>query len=161
MKPLPSITIDDFRRWPVWEYVPEDEGDEPLLRQVAKLPVHDLSNRIVGTRVVLSNGTGHWGMLGNITLNDKRSTEQFLTLSIEHNSKWFDLARYHDVDYTRRGPPQLAQFLGLETDAIFPIAYDISALAHGLPAIVKGAIPVHPSETLSQDELISLAVRGR
>jgi hypothetical protein len=157
VKKLVDITVDDLRQWPVWEYLPGDV--EPFLVPVERLPVVKLDNRLVGSTVVLYNGQRCCAILGNISLENKRSTQHFLTLSIERNGTWFDLARYHDVDYARRGPVQLAMFLKLKTEDVFPITYDISRLAIGLRDIVVGEIPLKPRERLSKSKLIKLALQ--
>ena len=83
-----------------------------------------------------------------------------LWAQVEKRGRWFDLARYHDVDYARRGPEQLAQFLALPVSSIFPIEYDLSDLVSADPDLVKGTIPLEPQEKLSQDELTQLALEG-
>jgi hypothetical protein len=160
MKKFSEITIDDYRRCPVWEYVPNSEDADIWLKEVRKRPARHLNNRIVGTRVTLRNGEKCWAIVGNISVNSKRATEQFLTLSVEKDSQWFNLARYHDVDYARRGPQQLAQFLNMEVNEVFPINYDISDVVSDLSEVVVGAVPVQPSEILSQDELVALAIQS-
>src|SRR5947209_7640784 len=99
MKTLPHINTTDFEKFPVWEFTESKHAGEACLIPVAGIPVSTRSNRIVGTRVRLRNGKTCWAILGNIDLSNGRSTEHFLTLSIERNGQWFDLARYHDVDY--------------------------------------------------------------
>jgi hypothetical protein len=68
------------------------------------------------------------------------------------------LARYFDVDYERRGPQQLADFLGLEICEVFPISYDISFVAIGENAVLKGSIPAEPEVKLSKSEIIRLSI---
>lgn len=159
MKTLSSLTTGDFAEFPVWEYV-SGPDDAVCVESVEHLPLTDLRNRIVGTRVVLHNGDVCWAILGNIDLRNKRSTDHFLTLSVERHGSWFDLARYHDVDYARRGPHQLAQFLGLPTTSVFPIQYDLSDVVSADPVVAKGSIPLEPQEKLPQDQLIHLALEG-
>lgn len=96
MKLLTELKVEDFLKRPVWEYPTDDEG---YLRPIEKLPVTHLQNRIVGVRVQLASGQCRWAILGNIDVENERSTEHFLTLSIENHGNWFDLGRYHDADY--------------------------------------------------------------
>ena len=159
MKSLSDLTTVDLAEFPVWEYT-SGPDDSVFVESVASLPVTDLRNRIVGTKVVFHNGDGCWAILGNIDLRNKESTDHFLTLSVEKHGSWFDLARYHDVDYARRGPEQLAQFLTLPITSIFPIQYDLSGLVTADPGLVKGTIPLEPREKLPQDKLIQLALDG-
>ena len=72
--------------------------------------------------------------------------------------QWFDLARYHDPDYERRGPRAAADFLGLPLGAVFPISYDISHLALGSRNCLIGQIPAELGERLTRAELIAMAV---
>jgi hypothetical protein len=74
------------------------------------------------------------------------------------NDVWFDLARYHDVDYGRRGPSALASFLGLSASEIFPISYDISGIALGDALVTRGSITQVPDEKLTVEQLIAMAV---
>lgn len=154
MKRVEDLTAADFAKHPVWEYI----GGEPLVAPVADLPVQSLQNRIVGTRVQLANGNRVWASLSNISLRDARSTRHFLTASIENEGVWFHLARYHDVDYDQRGPKQLAEFLRLPLDSVFPMKYDLSGIVIADAALVKGSIPLEPQEKLSQEDLIQLAL---
>lgn len=158
MKSLTDLTTRDLAEFPVWEYVCGPD-DSVYVEPVEHLPVTDMRNRIVGTRVILRNGEVCWAILGNIDLRNKRSTDHFLTLSVEKGEGWFDMARYHDVDYSRRGPDQLAQFLKLPMSTVFPIEYDISDVVSADARIAKGAIPAEPQEKLPHEDLIELALQ--
>ena len=158
MKPLSQINPEDFEALPVWQFETQMSGDEPCLSPVKAIPVADLRNRIVGVKVSLHNDMPFRAILGNIQLLNARATQHFLTLSIEKGGKWFDLARYHDVDYSRRGPAELARFLGLPIKEVFPIRYDVSRIAEGHPDVVAGKIHAEPKEVLPESELIELAL---
>jgi hypothetical protein len=149
-----ELTVDDLRQDPVWEFVHEEEieDDEVCVRAVTELPVSSVTLRVVGTTVTLSDGSRRWATLSNITLTSRRETDQFLCLSVEHHGAWFEMSRYHDVDYARRGPRQLAEFLGLPIDAVFPITYDISSLVRGTYEATRGTIPSETREILSREE---------
>jgi hypothetical protein len=159
-KPVSDLTPTDVEAHAVWECVPEsDDRDQTWVRPVRRLPVRDLSGRIVGTRLRLQSGKAALGFLGNVSLEDLRRTQHFLTLTVlAEDGRQFHLARYHDVDRAERGPSALGDFLGIPVADVFPIAYDISDAARGLPAVVKGTVPAEPSERLSEDQLIDLAV---
>jgi len=158
LKRLSELQVGDLERYAVWELRAATDLFEPWVIPVEGIPVSNLSNRIVGVRAELHGGTRCWAILGNIHLSNCRATEQFVTVSIERSGNWFDLARYHDVDYSRRGPLQLAAFLELSLDEVFPVAYDISRVAAGIPEVTKGVIPAKPREFLGQSELIELAL---
>jgi len=153
------LTLNDVADHPVWEYVNDEaKAPETAVRPVEQLPVKHLAGRFVGTRVRLHNGSYQWAMLSNISLGNLRLTKHFLCVGIEKDGRWFELARYHDVDFERRSPTELAKFLGLLVSEVFPIEYDISQFAIGLPAILRGTIPETPEERLSKDELLKLAL---
>lgn len=130
------------------------------MRPVAKLPVHSLANRLVGAQVTLANGQRLDALLGNIELNDPLSTEHFVSVDV-FNSKGrrFDLARYHDVDYSRRDDRALAKFLRLAVKAVFPMHYDISDIAVGHADCLRRSILAVPKSRLSEKELTALALR--
>lgn len=158
MKPIESLDAADLQAHAVWQYANIDEAGETLLRPVRRLPVNRLAGKVVGTRVRLANGSGFWALLGNIDESNPRLTEHFLTLSILHADRWFTLARYHDLDYGEKGPEALAQFICLDVDEVFPIAYDIRSIAKGEVDALVGMIPKEPRERLSRAEIIALAV---
>jgi hypothetical protein len=157
-KPVEQVTVADLSKYPVWEFVldQEDKLGETHVRPVTSLPVRTLGNRVVGTRVRLHNGSERWAILGNVSLRSARHTNHFLGLSIEEHGQWFHLARYFDADYEQRGPGQLAAFLGLGIDEVFPITYDLTGVAVGLDEVVKGSIPIEAPQKLMDDELVNL-----
>ncbi len=159
MKRIEDITVLDLQQHPIWEYVDRSESREVLVRPVTQMPCSDLGSRVVGTEVLLACGQRVWALIGNVDLQDPRSTEQFLSLSLEKGGKWVHLARYFDVDYPTRGPDALADFLGLRTEDVFPIHYNISPVASGHPAALVAEVPKEPRERLSRAELLAFAVR--
>ena len=123
-KPFDQITPDDLRAQPVWEYdlpAMTPDHERPMVKPVLDaLPVKWLnSDRLVATTFTLANGFGK-------------------TL----------LARTMARILDNRTPAGLAEFLGLRVDEIFPITYDLSAVAVGNPSVIRGTIPVHPKQTL-------------
>lgn len=158
-KPVSELDVRDLADSPVWEFVLDDDGGgETAVRSVQQTPVDTLSNRLVGAQVWLHNGMSKWAVLSNLTLRESRRTQHFRTLWIENDGEWFEMARYFDVDYERRGPHQLAAFLGLRVDEVFPISYDISHIAVGSPGVLRAEIEARPPERLTEDELIDLAL---
>ena len=158
-KPVTALTPDDLSRFPVWEY---DNGGEPLpgrdetwVVPVPQLPVTSLSNRVVG--VSFRSGCRKWaGRLGNVELNDPRSTREFAVISVWRDGTWFHLARYFDVDFERRGPEHLAEHLGLPVGEVFPLQYDLAGVAAGHPEVVEGRIEAEPAERLTDAERMAL-----
>lgn len=164
-KPVDQLTADDQIAFPVWEYVNDDgvggaDQDETWVHPVDALPIHTAENRVIGTRVRLANGSSPLAMLGNVDLARPDRTVHFLAISVfGPTGDTFDLARYHDVDASRRSPEALAAFLGLRVEEVFPIEYDISRLALADPGGARGIVDARPRVTLTHDELISLAIR--
>jgi hypothetical protein len=156
---LRDLTVDDLAKSPIWEMVEDDKGDV-LVKPVERLPVHTLRNRLVGTQLHLADGSAVWALLGNISLNHPTSTRHFMTMSMHRAGKWFDLARYHDVDYARRDEAALAKFLAKPTTQVFPIQYDINSLATGLKKALAGQVPPSVVERLDRDELIRLSLEA-
>ncbi len=157
-KSVGQLNVADLIEYPVWEYTNTEEVDELQVRPVTKLPVDTLSNRIVGIRVHFHNGSEGWAILSNVSLRDARRTSHFLCLSVERHGQWFHLARYFDADYEGRGPAQLSTFLGLGINEVFPITYDLTAVAVGLDEVVRGSIPIEAPEKLTDDELIKMSL---
>lgn len=163
MKAAGELSPSDFTTHPVWEYADEMESqmpDETYMRPVERLPVGSLANRLVGVQLTLFNAQMIFGILGNIELTDPLSTEHFLTVSVfRSDGERFDLARYHDVDHSRRDEAALAAFLGLLAPAVFPMQYDITGIAVGHPDCLRRRILATPLSRLSKEDLISMALR--
>jgi hypothetical protein len=163
MKAVHELVPSDLASHRVWEFADDMEAelpDETYMRPVDELPVDSLSGRLASAHLTLANGHRLLALLGNIDLADPVTTEHFLTITVFYRSgERFDLARYHDVDYERRGPAALAAFLGLPLEAVFPIRYDVSDIASGRADCMSQSIPAVPSSRLSQDELIQLSLR--
>jgi len=155
MKDVGELTVEDLLAHPVWQFT---NNEDTTVRPVKRIPVASLAGRILGTEVVLANRTKVWASFGNIAEHSPQRTAHFLAASFERDGRWFHLARYHDVDYEKRGPEQLAAFLGLPVDDVFPISYDVRKFAKGDPLALCGVIPKEPQERLTEDELIALAI---
>src|ERR1700735_5641571 len=104
-KRIEEISAGDLAKSPVWQFTNDDEATSELLaRPVARIPVKNMTGRIVGTKAKLANGDEVWVQLGNIDLGNARLTRHFLTLSALRGDRWFTMARYHDFDWRQRGP---------------------------------------------------------
>lgn len=163
MKSIDQLSPSDFTTHCVWEFandMEENQKDETCVQPVDKLPVASLSNRVVGTNLLLANGQSVVAILGNIDLADPLNTEHFLTATIfRHSGERFHLARYHDLDYAQNGPAALAIFLGLPLDSVFPLRYDIGAVAEGNSESLRRLIPANPTSRLSRQQLMELALK--
>ena len=163
-KPVDQLTADDLLAFPVWEYVNDDslrhgDQDETWVRPVSGLPIDTAENRVIGTRVRLANGSSQVALLGNVDLASREKTTHFLVISfLGANGLGFDLARYHDVDASRRSPEALAEFLKLRVEDVFPIEYDFSELVLADGQVARGLIDARPSVTLTRKQLIALAL---
>jgi hypothetical protein len=157
-KPIDTLTTNDLATHRIWEYTDGPTGDETWIRPVKGARVASLTGKFVATRITLENGERPWAMIGNVDLGNAKLTKHFLTVSVEHNGRWFHLARYHDHDYADRGPQQLANFLGTSIAAVFPISYDISNEVGRESEAAKGSIVADPEEKLTRAEIIALAV---
>jgi hypothetical protein len=109
LKTIESLHIADLEANPVWQFGNNDASGEMLVRPVKGIPVESLDGRLVGTKIRLANGDEAWALVGNVDAQRPMHNEHFLTLSVEHDGKWFNLARYHDVDFANRGPVALSK----------------------------------------------------
>lgn len=158
MKDVAKLSVRDFARYPVWGYADDDTGSDTSVEPVSPLPVSSLMSRLVGTKVKLANGSEVWGLLGNINTKNERRNKHFATLVVYNGKRSFRLARYHDCDYGQRGPKELAAFLHLDVDDVFPIKYDLRPFANGPRDALQGTIEKEPSERLTRSEIIAMAV---
>jgi hypothetical protein len=161
-KPVTDLTAEDLTRFPVWEFDLGGESrsgqNETWVVSVPDLPVSSLSNRVAGVALRVG-GRELVGLLGNIHLDDPRSTREFATLSVWGGGAWFHLARYFDFDRVQRGPEQLAEFLAMTVAQVFPICYDLSGVAVGHPEVVRGQIVAEPEVRLSASQRMALIFR--
>jgi len=153
-----SLQVADFIAHPVWEFINNDLLGETAVRPVLELPVESLNGRLVGAQVHLANGNEMWALIGNVSVDDPTSTEHFLSISIYRDHQQFFLPRYFDYDYADKGPDALAQFLGLPTNDVFPISYDIKRYVKGDSTALVGKILKEPRQKLTRAELIAMAV---
>lgn len=158
IRALRDLTVDDLIQCPVWEMVEDTKSGDVLVKPVRRLPARTLRNRLIGTNLQLADGSTAWALLGNVSANHLAATKHFMTVSVHHAGKWFDLARYHDVDSARRDAAALARFLSKEVPDVFPMRYDLTSIATGLKDALSGQLPALPQEQLGQNELISLSL---
>ncbi len=158
-----SISVDklcksDLETFPVWTYTNSDKSGELIVRPVKRIPVENLSGKIVALQVKLANGTKVLATISNIDVSNPELTKHFLGISFLKRKRWFHLARYHDFDYKKRGPEQLSKFLEIKLDDIFPIAYDLSKFSKGHIQSLAGIITKEPDIRYTRAEIIALAV---
>lgn len=158
-KKVEELSASDLEKYPVWRFTNADEvAGETIVSPVTRIPVKNMTGKIVGTQVHLRNGSKVWAILGNLDLENEKLTKHFLTLSVLRDRAWFTMARYHDFDSEKRGPLALNDFLGLTIEEVFPVSYDISDYCTGSPRVLVGVIEKEPIERLSRAEIIALAV---
>lgn len=158
LKPIGALAPDDFTKHRIWQFTRGASGDETFVRPARRVPVGNLTGKIVASLVTLADGQRRWALIGNLDPANAKLAKHFVTLSIENAGTWFHLARYHDHDYTDRGPEQLAAFLGLTTGAVFPISYDVSKEVSGSLEVTVGTIVAEPTDKLTREEVIALAM---
>lgn len=158
IKNVDELTVADVDACPVWEFTNSDAHGELAVRPIDRRLVDHLDGRLVGTSVVLRNGTTVTALPGNVSSTDPRKTRHFLTLAVAHAGRWLHLARYHDLDRDRHGPDWLAASMGLRLDQVFPIAYDLRHVSQGHPEALCGSVDVDIEDKLTRAELIALAV---
>lgn len=161
-KPVPveKLTEKLLRKYSVWEFCNDDGAGETLVRPVKTLPISSAGSRLVGCELRLADGSAIFGFLGNLSLTKTDQNQHFLTLSVFVDGGVAHLARYHDFDFADRGPAWLARKLGKKVAEVFPLSYDISAIAGGAADCIRSSIPAVPKTKLSRSAIIQLAVTG-
>src|SRR6185436_9788785 len=94
---LIDLSIKDLAENSICEMVEDPLHQDVVGERVQSIPGEARTNRLADTQVQLADGSLHWALLGNISPQNAKSTRHFMTLSIHHQGKWFDLARYHDA----------------------------------------------------------------
>jgi|SRR5580698_1385171 hypothetical protein len=133
-----KLTIQDFKEFPVWEFTSKHEHIRPdgelVVIPVRNLPVSSLDGRFVGTEVKLASDCFLMAVLLGINLVKPKPISEMV------------IYRANETFMFRRnapgvsGPEQLAQFLRLRLEDVFPISYDISQFAIGDAGAIKGEI---------------------
>jgi hypothetical protein len=135
-----KLTIQDFKKFPVWEFTARHETIGPdgelVVVPITDLPVSSLERRFVGTEVTLANGCRLMAVLLGINLVSAKPISEMIVYRVDETFMFRRSAP------RASGPEQLAQFLCLRLEDIFPISYDISQLATGDPCAIKGEILV-------------------
>ncbi|HEX4141255.1 MAG TPA: hypothetical protein VHY09_12970 [Candidatus Methylacidiphilales bacterium] len=166
-KPADKLTPSDWKKYPVWTFDLDNESapgrDETWMVPAKKLPVSDLRNCGCRANARLASGREIDAVLWNIRLQSDPKEEElwknFARLQISKGSspfvpklqysvwvrdRWWvsenDGGFMSLVDFKKRNASDMANALGETLDEIFPISYDISALASGPAAVVKGKI---------------------
>jgi hypothetical protein len=161
-RPLADLCSADLDACPVWQYSLRDSRDpsDPLLVPVNRIPSRNPLGKLFAVELALRGGQRVWGLVGGVNARDARLTQHMATLALHRNSKWFLLARYHDPDYSTRGPAQLADFLGIPVEDVFPIAFDVAHLVEGSPEALRGTVERDPVGRLDEAGLIDLVLRA-
>ncbi len=153
-----SLRPDDLKEHPIWRFVDDDEPDEAYVLPARARRVTRLAGKIVGTEVTLADGSRRWALLSNVDPDNPELTEHFITLSLFVARRWFHLARYHDIDVSRRGPRVLAAALRRPIGKVFPICYDLRPYVRNAPPWLEGVIRRSPRQRLARAQVIALAV---
>jgi hypothetical protein len=155
-----SLQVADFKMYPVWELLLDDDAEEVSVVPVEKLPVTSLDGRVVGTQFRLANEQLVWAAVSNLSTKDPQLNAHLMVARIERDGNWFNLDRYWDVTYPQWGPQALSKFLGLSIEEIFPISYDLTSYAIGNQEALIGRIYSEPRERLSDKEILGLVRRA-
>lgn len=158
-KAVTRLRPSDFKARPIWRFVHDDEPDETYVIPMNVRQVTQPSGRIIGSEVTLADGSRLWAMFGSVDRENPEATEQFITLSLFVEGRWFHLARYFDFDVKERGPKALAAVLKRPLAEVFPIHYDLRPFVRNAPPWLMGTIRASPRRRLTRSEIIALAVR--
>lgn len=153
------LTPDDLARFPVWEYAFICDHADTRAFPVKRLPVRTLANRVIGSQVRLANGTTCWSLFSGASVMHSSINEHWMSPVFWRRDRWFSLPRYHDENqFERKGPAQLAEFLGLRIHEVFPIRYDLTEACVGDSSALIGTILERPQTELSSSERIQILV---
>ena len=159
-KSFGELTVEDLRRFPVWESDLANEGqpgrDETWVKPVKRLPVKSMANRVVGTMLRLANGSTLFGLLGNVSLNHVRKTRQFIDVTFFHGKRAFYFSHADYPVIKKTGAAALSRFLSLQEEEIFPLTYDLTGIAVGLDEVVRGTVHARPPEELNEAQRMAL-----
>jgi hypothetical protein len=94
-----------------------------------------------------------FGVLSGIKLQNPRLSKLCLYFIIHVDKRRFLFRRSAPLI---SGPEALAAFLGFSVLEVFPIKYDISAVAIGSPEVLRGEIKKDLEESVSRAELAKM-----
>jgi hypothetical protein len=159
---LDKLTLAQITERRLWKFVPSPKADSVayVAADAARRPV-SLKDRLVATEVRLADGTSVWALLENVDVTLPEFTKHWLVAHFRVDSKWWRLARYHDVDADRRSPQMLADKLGKPLGDVFPIRYDIQDACATASEALAGTIDAEPEVRLKRSEIIRMAVPKR
>ena|SRR5215467_3442975 len=76
-KAIKSLKISDLEKHPIWQYTLEAEDDDTAVRPIKRLPISNLTGKLVGALVRLANGNCVWGLVGNLDTKNPRMNGTF------------------------------------------------------------------------------------
>ncbi len=77
-KPVETLQPTDFANNAVWRFTSSDEPDETYVSRVRNFPLKESDSCILGTDVVLANGTKLIGYVGNLNPRSPTQNETLL-----------------------------------------------------------------------------------
>ena len=159
-RPLNEITATELLTAPAWSYTPSKDG-RVWLKPVGSKRLRTFNNRMVTCQFHTPSGEAIWGLVEGIhpdlPLFSKHWRKAYLLRS---DGKWFELARYHDYNWSTKGPERCAYFFRSTVHAMFPLRFDISHLSATASSSLVGVFESDPKDRLPRAEIIALAVPG-
>jgi hypothetical protein len=134
-----ELRIEDVRAYPVWQYcVADNEDGIGLLPVTEKGPLQSLDERIVATQVCLANGTFIWGVLFGLDSYASTFSENDTGLVLFLDDSRAELGRAWERHLPGKSREELAAHLGLPTEDVFPITFDVSSAVLGNSSALSG-----------------------
>jgi hypothetical protein len=154
-----DITFEEFKKHPIWTFLQMDDesGDWWMLAE-DKFPLKAPVFTYICIPVRLANGKEVWAKIQNIDFNNAAITEEFLCIELEKDGRWHHLTEYNLND---KGPDNLAKFLGMSVDDVFPITYDLRPYVAGDEYPVVGKIYKTPRIRRTDEERSELLWSGK
>jgi hypothetical protein len=139
-KPVNELTLDDIRKFSVWEYALDEETengqDETTVRPCEISDALDPSDVIIRARFVLADGTQMFGTLQTPFLGDDRlgRLQPVIITNRGHVLFW------HGIFAPKAAEVALSyEMLGKDAARVFPIQFISDVELGGAP--IRGSIP--------------------
>jgi hypothetical protein len=143
----------------LWKYVPAaNEGVAAYVAPDSAQRPRSLKNRVIATEVRLADESRLWALLENVDVSLPDFTKHWLIAHFLIGSRWWKLARYHDLDADQHSPQALATRLGKRLEEVFPIHYDIASACSVSSPALSGTLEAEPAVRLKRAEIIRMAV---
>lgn len=158
-KALYSIEVEDLQASSIWRFIPSRDGKQ-WLKSLRLKRTKLTGNHVVACELLTPSRSKLWGLIEGLDPENPLFSFHWRKLYIFlRPGSWYELARYHDFDYSTHGPGGLAKALGRKTEEIFPLTFDVSHLSILASEVFSGTFEANPKNQLTRREIIGLVVK--